>query len=298
MEFRAARPADRRAIEAFLRREDPEDYVLEWMDRLLSKGTFYLVVEGRTMAGLVHGSLAPDGSAWISAERIGEKYRGEGRINKLNAFALATPQLRRAQAARMLITHDNASSIRAATNGGFAAVSTLSFMDWQERSKRQRALRKPSGFVKASAREFLRSARGSRVLREQRGLAYMSFNGAFAVNGESVRASRPWLFRSATQGPIMACLFPDVRERWMAVQPFRANAAIAARLIDFAREQSADSLTAILPASARARRSFAAAGFSNSDWASRVFIFEKRRPAGGWAATSSRAAAAPKTQRR
>jgi hypothetical protein len=298
VEFRAARRADRRATAAFLRREDPEDYALEWMDRLLSVGKFYLLLDGDRIAGLVHVGRGPDGSAWISAERIGRQYRGHGWINRLNAYALASRPLRSAPATRMLITHDNASSIRAATKGGFRVVSTLSFMDWQERSKRKRRARAPSGFAKVSAPGFLRAARGSRVLKEQAGLAYMSFNGAFAVNPRSVRACRPWLFSSPTQGPIMACTFPDIGERWMAVQPFRANATVAARLIDFAREQSAASMTAILPANARARRAFSAAGFTNSSWARRVFIFEKRRPAGGWGVTSSRAAAVPRTPRR
>jgi hypothetical protein len=72
MEIRAARPSDRAAIRRFLRKEDPHDYVLDWMDRFDRAGRFYLLLDAKKIAGIFHGKLAPDGSAWMSAARVGQ----------------------------------------------------------------------------------------------------------------------------------------------------------------------------------------------------------------------------------
>jgi len=205
-----------------------------------------------------------------------------------------TAPLRRAHAARMLIVHDNTSSLRAAAKGGFKVVSTMSFMDCDVPKRRAKGQAPASGFRKAAPAEFLRAARGSALIAAQGGRAYMTYNGSFALNARSAQVARPWLYLSDEHGPILAGMFEDGGERWMAIQPFRGGARVARALKQFAVEQGAESFAAILPASSAVRRPFLREGYTYSDWARRVFVFERRLP---WT-TSSRAAAGTKSRRR
>jgi len=299
VQIREATRADRARILAFLKAEDPEDYVISWIGRFLAAGRFVLLLDGRKVAGIVHGRLAPDGSAWLSAARVRPDYRGQGWVNRLNDFALSTPGLRSARAARMLITHENTSSRRAAAKGGFTQATALSFMEWEQPVSRKAPAGARSGFARVSPRDFLESARGSTLLARQNGFAYMSFNGAFTLDERSARAARPWLWLSPASGPVMACMFPDTGERWMAIQAFRSNSTVASGLIDFARARRAESITVILPAAESARRPFARAGYTASEWAKRVLIYDKKvRPNYTRGLTASRGAAARRTRRR
>ncbi len=296
MEIRAARPSDRAAIRRFLRKEDPHDYVLDWMDRFDRAGRFYLLLDAKKIAGIFHGKLAPDGSAWMSAARVGQEYRGQGWMMRITAFALSSPGLRRAQAARMLITHDNRSSLRAARKGGYAPVSVMTFLEGKVPAPRRSGAPVSSGWKRATPAEFRKAALHSPLLRAQRGLAYMSFTGAFALTPRSTRAVKPCLFISPEHGPLLATMFADTGERWIAAQVFHATRGAARALKAFAREKRADSYTVIVPALESARRPFRAEGYTLSDWARRVFVFEKRLPVRR--ATSSRAAAAATRSRR
>ena len=279
-----------------MRKEDPHDYVLDWMARFERSGRFYLLMDGKKIAGVFHGKLAPDGSAWMSAARVGRVYRGQGWMMRITAFALASPGLRRARAARMLITHDNRSSLRAAYKGGYAPVSAMTFMEGKVPKARRSGAPEPSGWKRATAPEFRKAALRSPLLAAQRGLAYMSFTGAFALTPRSTRAVKPWLFISPEHGPLLAAMFADTGERWIALQVFSATRGAARALKAFALEQRADSYTVIMPALDSARRPFRAEGYTLSDWARRVFIFEKRVNARR--ATSLRGAAAIRSRPR
>jgi hypothetical protein len=274
VEIRGARPGDERAVVAFLRAEDPHDYVFDWMAQFRAQGRFFVLWDGRRIAGVVHGKRAPDGSAWMSVARVNKDYRGQGWINRMNERAVGSVPLRHAHAARMLITDDNASSRRAADKGGFRIVSTMTFMDWDV-PKRRRGPLEPSGYRKAAPAAFLKAARGSRALAAQGGLAYMSFNGSFALNARSARAARPWLFTSDEHGALLAGMFVGGGERWMAAQPLGGGSAVARAVQRFAAERRAEAVTAILPAHAAAHRPFKAAGYTVSKWARRVHVYAK-----------------------
>lgn len=292
--IRPARPSDRKAIVRFLKGEDPHDYVLDAMDRFMGAGRFYLLLDGTKIAGIFHGKLAPDGTAWMSAARVNNAYRGQGWMMRMNAYAVRTAPLRRAHAARMLITHDNTSSLRAAAKGGFKVVSVMSFMDYDLPKRKSRQPPKASGWRKATPDEFLRAARGSKLIAAQGGKLYMTYNGSFELNPRSARAAREWLHFSKEHGPLLAGMFEDDGERWMALQPFRGGAKVARALKRFAAEQGAVSFAAILPASSAVRRPFLKEGYTYSSWASRVLVHERRLP---WT-TSSRGGAARKPSRR
>lgn len=276
MQIRAARAKEKAAIVAFCKHVDPDDYVPEWIGRFLAQGTFFVLVDGPRIAGLVHGQLSHDGSAWMSAARIHEDYRGRGWINKLNDFALSSPELRSARAARMLITSDNASSIRAAKKGGYRVASRLSFVDWEAPSKRPHPTGRSSGYLPCAPEDFRRQASGSLVLGAQGGLAYMPFTGSFELSERAARSARKSLYRSARSGVMIASMYADTGERWLGVQPFVATNEVARRLVDFAGESRADSMTLILPALHRYTQPFLRAGYTRSKWAERVFVFEKR----------------------
>jgi acetyltransferase (GNAT) family protein len=294
VKIRAARPADRRAILRFLRAEDPQDYVIGWMDLFQASGRFYLLLDGTKVVGVFHGKLAPDGSAWMSAARVNERYRGRGWMMKMNAYAVRTAALRSAHAARMLIVHDNASSLRAAAKGGFKRMVAMSFMEWERPKGARRPQARPPTWRKVGPEEFLKAARGSRLIAAQGGLAYMTFNGAFELNPQSARAARGWLYLSKEHGPLLAAHFPHKGEDWWAIQPFCGGARGARAVMDFADEKRADSFTLFLPSAERWRRPFAASGIPPLDWARRVFIFERRLP---WTTSSPGGAAKKRTRR-
>ena len=298
MKIRAARPGERAAIAKFCLSQDPEDYIPAWMDRFERQGRFFMLQDGRRLAGIVHGQRAPDGSAWMSAARVHEDYRGQGWINRMNDFALATPALRGARAARMLITSDNTSSARAALKGGYRVVSTLSFVDWEAPSKGRRPPESPSGYGRCSPGTFRKEAAESRLLKAQGGLVYGPFTGAFEPTLRAARAKKGWLFRSKALGPLMAGMFADTGERWMGIQAFAASEGAAKRAIDFAVERRAESATVILPAGERFSKPFLGSGFTRSEWAKKVNIWQKDLARSPRRATSSRAAAAPRRKAR
>lgn len=299
MRFRAATRTDKRAIAAFCTREDPDDYIPEWIDRFFRQGAFYLLLDGSRIAGIVHGQVAPDTSAWMSAARIHHDYRGHGWINKLNEYAFASKRLTGAHAARMLITSDNTSSIRAAEKGGFHLAATLSFVDWEATSK-PRARPIPSGFSPLPPDKFLPRAVTSAVFHAQHGLVYAPFTGAFEPNPRALKQRADWLYGSFWSGPLMAAMFADTGERWLGAQPFLANQGVAERLIDFAREQQADSMTVILPAGGAFTEPFLQEGYTRSEWATKVHVFEKPLKRRGAALTPlpARGAAARPRKRR
>ncbi len=298
MEIRQARPREHAAIAKFCLSQDPEDYVPAWMDRFVRQGRFFLLLDGNKIAGLVHGQRAPDGSAWMAAARVHEDYRGQGWINRMNDFALETPLLRDARAARMLITSDNTSSVRAAEKGGYRVVSTLSFVDWEPKSKARMARRPPSGFARSAPVTFAREVARSPLLKAQGGLVYGPFTGAFAPTLGAARAKEAWLFRSRALGPLMAGMFADTGERWMGIQAFFATAGAANRIIDFARERRAESATVILPAGHRFSKPFLEAGYTRSDWAKRVNIWQRQLRRRNGKLIDSRAAAAQRRRAR
>lgn len=292
MEIRPSRAGERGAIVKFCLDEDPQDYIPAWMDRFLRQGTFFLLLDGKKVAGIVHGQRAPDGSAWMSAARVNEDYRGQGWINRMNDYALSTRPLRKAHAARMLITDDNTSSSRAAWKGGYRIVSTLSFVDWEPAAKAHGPRRPPSGYRRSSPERFSLEASRSPLLKAQGGLAYGPFTGAFAPTLEAARSKKSWLFHSDLHGGLLAGMFPDTGERWMGIQALAATSRVAQRLIDFALERRAQSATVILPAGERFTRPFLSSGFTRSDWAKRVNIWQKDLTGKAGAPTSSRAGAA------
>jgi hypothetical protein len=104
----------------------------------------------------------------------------------------------------------------------------------------------------------------------------MSFAGAFELNDRAMREASSWMYRSPSAGPLLAQMFTDTGERWMAAQPFVATGEVANRLVDFAIEQRAESMTAILPDVEHFVRPFVQAGYRRSDWAVHVNILEKR----------------------
>ncbi len=275
MEIRPARPRERAAIAKFCLKQDPQDYVPAWMDRFLRQGRFFLLLDGRKIAGIVHGQRAPDGSAWMAAARVHEDYRGQGWINRMNDFALQTRALQGARAARMLITSDNTSSSRAAEKGGYRIVSTLTFVDWEATGKPRRPRGARSGYGRCPPLTFSREALRSALLKAQGGLVYGPFTGAFAPTLNAGRAKKAWLFRSELLGPLMAGMFADTGERWMGIQAFLATATAAEKVIDFADERRAESATVILPSGERFSKPFLKAGFTRSDWAKRVNIWQK-----------------------
>jgi hypothetical protein len=288
MRIRAASKAQGRAIAAFCLREDPDDYVPQWMDRLLRQGRFYVLTDGRRIAGLVHGQLAPDGSAWLSAARIHHDYRGHGWINRLNDFALARAPLDRAPAARMLISASNESSIRAAKKGGFRVAARLCLVEW-EAPKGERHPRIEPGMGRIGPERFVRACATSRVLAAQDGLVYMPFTGAFSPTLNAVRGKSGWLYGGNRSSPLMAAFFSDTGEKWLGCQAFGASRSFAARLVAFAAGLGAKSMTLALPDHQRFRRPFLEAGFGPSDWARHVRIFERRIERRGGPPTPSRA---------
>lgn len=276
MKIQAAGPSDWKAIAAFLLEMDPDDYVPEWMGRFTGDGQFFLLRDGKRLAGLVHGKAAPDGSAWLSAARVHPDYRGHGWINRLNEFALKSPKLKGAHAARMLITHENTSSLRAAEKGGYHVATRLSFVDWEAAWPMDRPRGRRSGFAPAAVADFRLFASMAPVPSAQRGMAYMSFAGAFELNERALREASKWMYRSPSSGPLLAQMFPDTGERWMAAQPFVATSDVANRLVDFAIEKKAQSLTAILPDVEHFVEPFLRVGYRRSAWAVHVNVLEKR----------------------
>jgi GNAT superfamily N-acetyltransferase len=276
VKIRPARPSDWEAIARFCLEMDPDDYVPEWMGRFTGEGRFFLLIDGTKFAGLVHGKLAPDGSAWLSAARVHADYRGQGWINRLNDFALQSADLKGAHAARMLITNDNASSLRAAEKGGYQLATRLSFVEWEAEWPTGRPRGRRSGFARTTSEDFRTFASMAPVPSALAGMAYMSFAGAFELNDRALREASTWMYRSPSAGPLLAQVFPDTGERWMAAQPFAATGEVANRLVDFAIEQRAESMTAILPDVEHFVEPFLKAGYRRSDWAVHVNILEKR----------------------
>jgi N-acetylglutamate synthase-like GNAT family acetyltransferase len=283
MRLRLATAADTPAIARFCREIDREDYVPSRLEPMMAGGTFVLLEDRGRIVGLDRFERKPDGSVWFSAARIHPDYRGRGWINRMNAWALARPELRGVNYARMLITTTNTSSLRAAEKGGYRVATRLAILEWGPRRKSKRGSKGPSGFEPVSARAFAAAARRSRILKLQGGLLYfpaealamtevMAMNARSLARGEErgmLHGARPW-------GPLIAA-FPRLHDkRWLQMQPFATTEQGARAVLGFLREAKARGGQLTLPDDERITERYIAAGFTYAEWGRHVLIFQKR----------------------
>src|SRR6267142_4823208 len=154
MEIRMAKVAEKRAIIQFCKSVDPDDYIPIEIDWFLKNGKFLLLLDGPRIVGIDHFERRPDGSAWLAAARIHPDYRGHGWIVKMNEHALTLPQLKGVNAARMLITATNTSSLRAAQKGRYALATRLAWLEWRASKADPGGPPRASGFAQVSPRAF------------------------------------------------------------------------------------------------------------------------------------------------
>lgn len=96
MEIRAATKDDSEAIKEFLRKNDPDDYILDRIDRWLENNTVFIVVKKRVI-GLSRLKYTPDGKAWLGGMRIDKNDRRQGIGTLLTEHTMEAAEAKKAQ---------------------------------------------------------------------------------------------------------------------------------------------------------------------------------------------------------
>ena len=255
---------------------DPEDYVPQYLGRLMASGTFLLLFDGKRLVGLDRFGRKPDNSAWMSAGRIHPDYRGRGLINQMNEHAFALPEMAGVDTARLLISKDNTSSRRAAQKGGYHVCSAHSVFEWNPREKSRRAVGRLSGFEQTTAKKMRLALAKSRSYSAMNGIVYFPPDYGRLTNDVLSQGQREGrLFISPTAGPLLA---RERRERKgvdLLVQPFARTGEGAARVFDFVRERSPGFAQVSVVDVPGVVRAYQKAGFTLSDWGAHVLVYEK-----------------------
>lgn len=276
MHIRRATARDKRAITTFCYSVDPEDYVPEYLDRMMANGTFLLLFDGKRLVGLDRFGRKPDNSVWMSAGRIHPDYRGHGLINQMNDHAITLPELAGVRAVRMLIAKDNTSSRRAAQKGGYNVCSAHSVFEWEGKPKAKRSVARPSGFVPATATEIRLALSNSRSYAATNGIVYFPPDyGRLTpeVLAQAQRGGR--LFLSPKAGPMLISERREAKGLDLSLQPFARTAAGAARVFDFVAERAPAFAQLSVVDEAPVLRAYKAAGFTISGWGPHVLVYEK-----------------------
>jgi len=125
--IRAARPADRRAVQALVRRIWSDDYVgeafPEWVrDR---RGRLWIATVDGTVAGVAKLTLLGDREAWLHGLRVDPRFRRRGVATALVRHRLDRARRLGARTARLDTAEDNAAVQRIARHLGFTRVARV-----------------------------------------------------------------------------------------------------------------------------------------------------------------------------
>jgi ribosomal protein S18 acetylase RimI-like enzyme len=103
MELRTATKEDSEEIEAFLKRNNPDDYILDVIDRWLDEDTVFLAEEDGII-GMNRLKYSPDGEAWLGGMRVDKNHRRKGIATVLTEKCLREGGTKKA---RLFTSEDN-----------------------------------------------------------------------------------------------------------------------------------------------------------------------------------------------
>ncbi|MCK4248056.1 MAG: GNAT family N-acetyltransferase [Methanomicrobia archaeon] len=94
-------------IKEFLRKNDPEDYVLDVIDHWLENDTIFIAVEDR-MIGIVRLKYSLDGEAWLGGIRVDKDHRRKGMGTLLTEKCIEEAKTKKA---RLFTTEGNTAAL-------------------------------------------------------------------------------------------------------------------------------------------------------------------------------------------
>ncbi|HDM22808.1 MAG TPA: N-acetyltransferase [Methanomicrobia archaeon] len=103
-------------IKEFLRRNDPEDYILDVIDHWLEKDKVFIAVKDNKVIGLSRLKYSLDGEAWLGGMRVDKDHRRKGIGTLLTEKCMKEAK---AKKARLFTTEDNTAAFNHVRKMGF-----------------------------------------------------------------------------------------------------------------------------------------------------------------------------------
>ncbi len=259
MNFVRATKEDSSAIKEFLKKNDPEDYILDVIDGWFEKRTIFLAVKDE-IVGMNYVKYSPDGEAWLGGMRVDKDHRREGIATQLTEKCIEEAN---AKKARLFTSEDNTAACSQVKRMGFKkkAWYTLMYTEIDDECGRKKFHDIEKGEVWSNLQE-------STILKQNNYLLPRSFTfytaspelvnkGYVVEEGYAVVEEVEW------------------EEEYFQIVYFEGEKIIDA-LQSLASQRGHTKLWALVPRNETLISVLTARGFEYEDWAERGVVFEKK----------------------